>query len=121
MLTISGGDFEAVPAGVYQPCIFKALEECETKQGKAYRWKFAVEQEGPQKGAAISELSDRERNPTVRNKTGRFLAALLGKPPAAGMTVEPGDFVWRRYLVVVSPKAGATNGQTGIATFSPLA
>ncbi len=119
MLTISGGDYEAVPAGVYQPCSFKALEECETNKGKAYRWKFTVEQEGPQKGAAISELSDREHNPSVRNKTGRFLAALLGKPAAIGMTVEPGDYVGKKYLVVVTPKPGPDN-KTGIATFSPL-
>jgi hypothetical protein len=115
MITICGG-FESVPAGVYQPCIFKALEECETSKGKAYRWRFETPDNKP-----ITELSDREHPPTERNKTGRFLAALAGKPPVVGTAVEPNDFVGRKYLVVVSPKAGATNGQTGIATFSPLA
>ena len=43
MITISASkSFESVPAGVYQPCIFKALEECETSKGKAYRWRFAI-------------------------------------------------------------------------------
>ena len=114
MMTICGG-FESVPAGVYTPCVFKALEECETSKGKAYRWKFDVPD-----GKAISELSDREHPPTDRNKTGRFLAALAGKPLAVGTSVEPNDYVGRKYLIVVSPKPG-TDGKTGIATFSPLA
>ena len=102
MITICASKvYENAPAGVYQPCIFKGLDECETAKGKAYRWRFDLPD-----GKPITELSDREHPPTVRNKTGRFLAALAGKPPVAGTSVEPNDFVGRKYLIVVTPKAG---------------
>lgn len=106
LLTIQDGGYESVPPGLYK-AKFVALEETETAKGKAYRWRFEVT-EGTQSGKAISELSDRESPPTVKNKTGRFLCALAKQAVASGVAIDPDAHVGKHYMCFVEAKDGGS-------------
>lgn len=110
VFTIEAGGPQAVPAGNYT-ATFQGLEKIETQKGEAARWPFKTDD-----GLTISSLSDASR-PTTKNKLGRFLAGLAAKPLAAGTTVDPSEYVGRRYMVIVVDKG---DGKTDIAAFSPL-
>jgi hypothetical protein len=113
LLTISKTSFDDVPPGAHK-AVFKALMPCETSKGEAFRWVFEVV-EGDHKGKIASDLSDRKV--TTLNKCGRWLCALSGKPLADGTSVNPDDYVGKKYLVIVEAKE---NGRNKIATFTPL-
>jgi len=109
LLTIQSSN-EGVPAGHYK-AKFDELGEIETSKGKAWRWVFKSED-----GLTISGLSDRESPPTTKNKTGRWLSALSDKPLQKGVSVDPTEYVGKRYLCIVTAKE---NGTT-LETFTPL-
>lgn len=109
LLTIQSSN-DGVPAGKYE-AKFVELSEIETSKGKAWRWAFVTDN-----GQTISGLSDRESGPTVKNKTGRWLAALSGKPLQNGVSVDPAHYVGKRFFCIVSAKE---NGTT-LETFTPL-
>ncbi len=111
LFTIQASTSDGVPAGTYR-AKFKEVSPLTTKNGNAYRWVFQADD-----GKTISALSDAENPPTTKNKTGRWLSALSGKPLTAGVSVNPTDYVGRNYLVIVSP---AENGKTKLETFSAL-
>lgn len=115
LMTIVCSQFESVPVGAYR-AKFVELSRCETMNGNAYRWKFEII-EGEHAGRIVSELSDADSPPTVKNKTGRFLAALATKSLAAGLQVDPESYIGKSYLVIVEPKEG---GKTKISTFTAI-
>ena len=106
----SGGD--GVPAGTYQAEFAEFNHELETSNGKAIRWAFTTDD-----GRTVSGLSDRESPPTTKNKTGRWLAAISGKPLTAGVEVDPTDYIGQRYLLIVADKG---NGIGKLETFSKI-
>ena len=117
LLTITSSSYDNVPAGTYKAKFKEFQQDIETSKGKAYRWKFTIT-EGKYAGTNVSELSDAGSLPSTKNKTGRFLVAISGKPLAHGTAVDPDDYVGRPYLVIVEPKDD--KGGTKITTFSPL-
>jgi len=102
----SGG---SVPAGAYQS-VFSGVESVENEYGKGYRWTFQTDD-----GKQIVGFSDRERPPTTGNKTGRWLAALSGKPLSDGLDVDTDAYVGKRYMVIVQDTG---EGKTRLETFS---
>jgi hypothetical protein len=96
---------------------FVAVEQTETSKGKAWRWKFKVT-DPKASDKIVTELSDAESPPTPRNKTGRFLQALVGKPLAEGVSVNPDDYVGKPYMLVIENKPDG-NG-TKVTTFSAI-
>jgi hypothetical protein len=119
LMTITSSEYEGIPPGAYK-ATFGGLEEIETSNGKAWRWRFSVSEtvSGDKTHAdkSVSELSDREKPPSTRNKTGRFLAGLAAKPLEAGVQVNPDEYVGRTYLLAVEPKEGGSK----IASFTLL-
>jgi hypothetical protein len=111
MLFTITDSYENVPAGTYQ-ATFSGMKETETANGKAYRWAFKADD-----GRTISGLSDAEKPPTTKNKTGRWLCALGAKPLQAGTEVDPDSYIGKRYFVIV---AAALDNKTKLETFSPL-
>jgi hypothetical protein len=106
----SGGD--GVPPGTYQG-VFDSFDcELETSKGKAIRWAFKADD-----GRTIDGISDRESKPTTKNKTGRWLAAISGKPLTVGTAVDPTQYIGKRYLLIVSDGGG---GKGKLDTFSRL-
>jgi len=99
LMTIRTSEFKSVPSGAYRT-VFDSVEPVETSKGKAYRWKWTVS-EGPQKGSLISSFSDREYDPSPKNKTGRYLAALAGTSPSDGLAIDPDHYVGKEYTVTV--------------------
>jgi len=106
LLTITES-YESVPPGNY-PATFLGMTQIDTQKGKAYRWAFRTES-----GKDISGLSDAERPPTTRNKSGKWLCALATKPIQAGASIDPEQYVNKRYLVIV-------NGDSKLETFTAL-
>lgn len=111
LLTIQTSAAETVPVGTY-PVSFSKFSELETSKGRAYRWEFKADD-----GRLISGLSDANGPPTTQNKTGRWLAALSGKPLTSGVAVNPDEYIGRRYFAIVAPNG---NGGTKLETFSAL-
>lgn len=107
----SGGD--GVPPGTYKASFSDFNAELETSNGKAIRWAFKTDD-----GRTVSGISDRESPPTTKNKTGRWLAAISGKPLAAGTSVDPSEHIGKQYLLIVSDGG---NGRGRLETFSPIA
>ncbi len=109
--------YEAIPAGNYQ-ADFLGMKPVtlENNGSKVFRWEFKIV-DGEHKGKTISELSDADKPPTVKNKTGRFLAQIANTPLAAGTKVDPDSFIGKRYLVIVFPK---DQGKTKIEAFSQI-
>jgi len=70
---VSSKSYEAPAPGTYKGT-FKTIEEIETQKGDAYRWVF--DEIENVKSGVISGLSDANSPATVKNKTGRWLAAL---------------------------------------------
>ena len=105
-----GGEYEPVPAGAHN-AIFKELKRIETQYGGRYQWLFELND-----GRSISAFSAVQA-PTTKNKTGRFLAALSGKPLAAGTAVNPADYIGMEYMVIVVP---SDNGGTKLEMFNPV-
>jgi len=105
-----------VPCGTYT-AKFTDLEKIPTSRGQAWKWKFEID-EGELAKTKVSELSDADSRATTANKTGRFLMALTSKSLKDGDTINPAEYIGRRYLLVVSPKG---SDKTQIATFSSLA
>jgi hypothetical protein len=116
LLTITSSTYDTVPAGTYKAKFKEFQENVETSRGKAYRWRFTIT-EGKHAGVNVSELSDAGSLPSTKNKTGRFLVAISGKPLADGTEVDPDHYVGRPYLLIVEPKE---NGGSKITTFSPM-
>jgi hypothetical protein len=110
--------FECVPAGIYKG-EFVSVEETTTSKGKAWRWKFKIT-DAKASGKIVCELSDGERPASPANKTGRFLAALIGKPVADGDSVNPDDYIGKAYMLVIEPKPNAKPGETRLTTFSAI-
>jgi hypothetical protein len=112
LLTIQPSNtFSEVPPGNY-PSKFEGVSEIETQKGKALRWLFKADD-----GKSISALSDAESAPTPNNKTGRWLTALTGKPLTPGMSVDPSEFIGKRYFVIVA----SVNGKSRVETFAAMA
>ncbi|WP_236621268.1 hypothetical protein, partial [Rhodopirellula sallentina] len=69
----SGGD--GVSPGNYEATFSAFDDSIETSNGKAIRWVFTLSDD-----RIVSGISDREAPPTTKNKTGRWLAAISGRP-----------------------------------------
>jgi hypothetical protein len=93
--------FEQVPPGSY-PSSFVEIQQIETSKGKAFKWVFKTED-----GKFVSGLTDGESSPSPKNKMGRWLSALSGKPLASGLAVNTDPFIGKKYLCIV---AGAESG-----------
>lgn len=111
-LTMAESGHKPVPVGAYQ-ATFTAFEPRETKAGAAYRWVFQTDS-----GLTVSEFSDAAAAPTPNNKTGRFIAALLGRAVRAGEKFTPESYIGQRYMLVITPKG--TEGQTKLETFTKI-
>jgi hypothetical protein len=98
------------PVGNYKTK-FQGIENLETDKGAAYRWIFRTAD-----GKTITALSDAVHPPTVKNKTGRWLSALSGKPLTAGVNVQTDDFIGKDYLVVME----SYNDSTRVALFTAI-
>jgi hypothetical protein len=116
LMTISSNSYESLPAGLYRGT-FASVEADETSKGKAWKWKFHVN-DPKASGKTVQEFSDAERPPTVRNKTGRFLMALAGKALSEGTGIDPDQYVGKTYMLVIEPRQDG-NG-TRLATFSAV-
>jgi hypothetical protein len=103
--------YDIIPAGAHH-ATFLALEPTTTEKGDAYRWVFRAKSNNRE----ISALSDRRA--TSKNKTGRWINALSGKPLQQGVTVNPNDYYGKEYLVIVVDNG---NGGTKVETFTPVA
>lgn len=104
--------YTALPPNLYQG-EFVELEETTTSNGDAYRWKFKI-LDGEHAGAIFSELTDRKA--TTKNKLGRFLCALANRPLEKG-SVDPKEYIGRKYTLVVDAKEG---GGSKLTTFKKV-
>jgi hypothetical protein len=98
--------YEEIPSGSYKTS-FVEIAELETSKGKAFRWVFKSED-----GKIISGLSDAEHAPSPKNKTGRWIAALSGKPLTTGLAVNPKDYAGKKYLCIVAAGENGTRLET---------
>jgi hypothetical protein len=116
ILTIqaSNGDYEPIPAGTYQGT-FQGLEDLENDFGKSYKWNFHMDDD-----KTLCGFSDAENSPTVKNKTGRWIAAISGLPLQEGTSINWSEYVGHRYLLVVTP-GKKDPAKTRLEMFSPLA
>ena len=106
LMTIkASGDL--VKPGQYQTT-FKGIESQETENGPAIRWIFETDN-----GQRISGLTD--LGPTTKNKPGRWLSALSGKPISDGISVNTDDYIGKRYLVIVQPYKDSSRIETFVA------
>jgi hypothetical protein len=106
---VSSKSYEAPAPGTYKGT-FKTIDEIETQKGDAYRWVFD-DVENVSSGV-ISGLSDANSPATVKNRTGRWLAALAGRS-IVDAAVDPTDYVGKKYLLIV-------NADGKLETFSKL-
>ena len=110
--------YEELPAGFYRSEFLGATETEITANGETkpvIRFSFRVREENEHKGKVIDGIADPVATP--RNKLGRWLNGLSGKPLVAGLSVTPSDYVGRAYGVVLSPN---TKGRVTINTFTPI-
>jgi len=107
LFTISASGSGALPGGTHK-ATFAGIEPTETSRGEALRWRWTLEN-----GTEYAAFSD--RNPTTKNKVGRWLAALSGKAATEGVSVNPDDYVGRPYLLIVEQ---GDNGSTRLNTFT---
>ena len=110
LFTINPSANEPIAPGTYH-ATFNGVTPLETSKGHAYRWEFVTNE-----GKIISGLSDATNPPTVKNKTGKWLCALSGKPLTAGVQVDPDLYKGKKYFLVV--EAHESGGK--LNTFSPL-
>ena len=108
IITEAVSTYEPPEPGIYQPCIFESFTETTTEHGAAYRWAWKAPN-----GKTLSDISDRKKPASTKNKTGRYLAAISGQPLAAGVSINPEDYIGKKYLIVVGP-------EKKIETFSRL-
>ncbi len=95
---------------------FKGLEETDHQEfGEGYRWLFE-KISGTDAGVEASAATKREA--TMKNKAGRFLAALAGVAPSEELDLDPGDFIGNEYSVMVESNADGSG--TRIASFTPV-
>lgn len=110
LFTINSSAIDPIAPGTYQ-ATFVSMKPFETKNGAAYRWEFTTTD-----GKTVSALSDAEAQPTVKNKTGKWLCALANKPLVAGTQVDPDLFIGKKYFLIV--EAGEQGGK--LNTFSMI-
>lgn len=108
LLTIKTSN-EYVPVGTYKGT-FQGLEEVTNDHGNAWRWVFQLDD-----GRTLTGISDRDKPPTPKNKTGRWLSALSKKPLSDGVSVDTDAFVGKTYLLIVADNG---NERTKLDTFS---
>ena len=93
--TITNGKSESVNAGNYHNAVFVGIEKFTSGKGdELLRWKFDID---GRQASAVTGAS----NPTTKNRFGKFLCGLANKPLVEGTTVEPNDFIGKKYFAVV--------------------
>ena len=97
----SGG--ERVPAGTYLDSLFIGIEEFESEKGTLLRWKFEL----PNKLVATG-ITGADK-PTEKNRLRKFLCGLAKAPLKAGTTVDPDEYIGKKYLVIVSENDKGTS------------
>lgn len=106
MLTVSAG---GVPAGTYS-ATFAGVEPQPADAARGYgagiRWKFSIES-GPQVGQSASRITG--TTPSPKNGCGKILSGLLGRALAQGESIDPDQFIGKRYMIVVAsgPQGGS--------------
>ena len=111
MFIIRKSKVESVAAGNYTDAIFRGIEEFKSAKGDdLFRWKFEV---GGVQASAVTGNSD----PTIKNRLGKFLCALAAKPLAEGTSVEPSEYIGKKYFVVIVQKENGSQ----VEMFSLLA
>ena len=95
------------PSGVYM-ADFLGVERDDyynpDEPSPSLRWRFRVVR-GQYDGHLICGFTDLV--PRDNNSCGRFLGAITGDEPVAGLSVELDDFVGQRYLLVVDVEPGS--------------
>jgi hypothetical protein len=115
VLTVSSG---GVPVGNYTGT-FSGTEPQPENRAKGYgpglRWKFVIEG-GPQAGQTASRVTGLA--PSPKNACGKMLAGLIGRPLKEGETIDPDQYIGRRYMIIV---AAGQDGGTRVEVVTPIA
>jgi len=112
----------SVPPGTYV-AVFAGVEEqpadAQRGYGPGLRWKWTIETPAEYAGQTASRITG--PSPTTQNTCGQILGGVVGKPVAAGETVDPMAYVGRRYtLLIANGKQGTgTRVETAIAMSAP--
>jgi len=118
---IEGSDYEPIAAGAYQATL-TAVEgplEDEKGYGRSYKFIFVGDDKKEYFGFGTipkDKITGKEMPPTTKHKLGRWLCGLAGKPPQH-MTIEPTDYIGKRYTLVYATE----KGKTSLNTFTPVA
>lgn len=105
-LTVSSG---GVPAGTYL-ATFVGTEPTQADAQRGYgpglRWKFRVDA-GPQVGQTASRVTG--TTPSTKNGCGKMLFGVAGRQLREGESVDPAEFINRKYTIVVAtgPQGGS--------------
>jgi len=75
------------------------------KFGAGLRWKFCIES-GPQAGQVASRITG--LTPTTKNGAGKILRGLLNRDLQQGESIDPDQFIGKRYTIIV--QAGPQGG-----------
>lgn len=108
----------SVPAGMYRGP-FLGVEETEphAEYGRGCRFKFKV-QGGEHDGEEASVICGIEKPASPKNRLGRVLGGIVGKPVEPGQVIDVTPFVGKTYLFQVE---AAPNGNgTRISTIMPV-
>src|SRR5262245_1403211 len=114
VFTVSSG---GVPAGSYTGT-FAGVEPQPENKEKGYpagvRWKFTIDA-GPHAGQTAGRVTG--GTPSPKNGCGKLLSGLVGRGLKEGEQIDPGEFVGRRYMLVVAAGPG---GGTRVEAVVPM-
>jgi len=85
------------PPGSYQ-AVFTGVHPFQA--GPALRWAFMIAA-GPRVGTVVSRITSAP--PTPDSPAGRLLSGFLGRPVREGESIDPDQFVGRRYTIELRP------------------
>jgi hypothetical protein len=107
-----------VPAGMYK-ATFAGVEETppHPEYGRGVRFKFKVVG-GDHDAEEATVICGIEKAASPKNRLGRVLGGLIGKPVAPGETITIDQYVGKQFLIQVEPAPGG-NGSTRVGTIMP--
>ena len=112
--TIGDSGYEPIPTGNYQGT-FNGIEEITGNYGQDYKWSFTLDD-----GRNLTAFCP-AKSPTVKNKFGKFLAAIAKQPLKAGVVVNPEDYIGQRYMLIIQPHPTPSNpDNTRLEMFSMI-
>jgi hypothetical protein len=107
-----------VPVGMYK-AIFAGVEDTppHAEYGRGVRFKFKVVG-GEHDAEEATVICGIEKPASPKNRLGRVLGGIVGKPVAIGETITVDQYIGKTYLIQVEQAPGG-NGSTRVGTIMP--